>query len=130
MRSQIHFTGRREDISEVLRDLDIVVFASVCEDSLPFVILEAMAMQRIVISSKSGGVPEIIADGEDGLLYASGNVQELAEKILWVVNHFEEATALGVRARPKIKSYFREEINREAVSQLYDNLISGKKSIS
>lgn len=51
------------------------------------------------------GPEEVITDGENGLLVTDGDVNELAEKILWMINHREERLRMGVKAREMAKKY-------------------------
>ncbi len=125
----VFFTGRRDDIPEVLKDLDILVHASIWEDSLPTVILEAMAMEKIVIASRNGGVPEIIEDYENGILFTPGQTGDLSDKILWVIKNFEESRSFSVKARENIIKNFREKIKREKILRIYNavtEIISNK----
>ncbi len=75
--SRVRFVGRRDDIPDVLRALDILVNASSAE---PFgrSVLEAQATGLSVIGTRDGGIPEFVADGETGLLVEPGDVVGLA----------------------------------------------------
>lgn len=123
LNSRIIFTGERRNIPEILADLDIIVHASIIEDSLPTVILEAMAMQKIVIASNIGGVPEIIEDYKDGILFAPGNASDLANKIIWVLNHSKIANTIAENARHKIVNMFNTEIKKNKLSKVFSEII-------
>src|SRR5207253_1492438 len=74
------FTGQREDVSEILRDVDIVVHPSLTE-GLSNVILEGMAMGLPVVATRVGGNPELVEDGLTGLLVPVENATEIANAI-------------------------------------------------
>ena len=58
------------------------------------VLLEAMACKKPIIASNVGGIPEIIKDGYNGLLFESENVDDLAEKIRLVLSNKKYPTML------------------------------------
>lgn len=71
----------RQQVSQVLRDLDVIVVPSLWYENSPNVILEALAHVTPVIASNFGGMAELIHDGENGLLFAPGNARDLARQI-------------------------------------------------
>ncbi len=116
----VFFTGKRDDVPAVLKDLDVLVHASIWEDSLPTVILEAMAMGKIVIASRNGGVPEIIDDYVNGILFNPGDIEDLAGKIEWVIHNLGESKNFSIKARAKIIEKFSEATKRQRTLTLYD----------
>jgi glycosyltransferase involved in cell wall biosynthesis len=77
---RVVFAGRRNDVPDVMRALDVLVNASVHE---PFglTVLEAMACGTPVIGTRAGGVPEFVTDGESGLLVPPFDAAALARAI-------------------------------------------------
>ena len=74
---QCLFAGVRSDIPQVLNCLDVYVQSS-RREGLPMIVLEAMASKTAIISTKAGGVPNVIADGEQGRLVEIGDAGQLA----------------------------------------------------
>ncbi len=74
---RVHFLGERHDVPAILREADVFVLASEAE-GLGLVLLEAMAASLSVVATRAGGMPEIVADGETGLLVSAGAPSELA----------------------------------------------------
>jgi len=74
-----------EDIVQFYHNARMVVFATRCYEGFPTVLLEAMSYGLPVVCSRIGGLPEIVEDGVNGLLYEPGNVNELTNCIrtLW-----------------------------------------------
>lgn len=72
---------------------------------MPVSLLEAMNAGLLVISSNVGGVPYMIDDGRTGLLCESDNDCQLAEKILWAMNHPEESISTIHRAHNNLAQY-------------------------
>ncbi|MDQ6807443.1 MAG: glycosyltransferase family 4 protein [Actinomycetota bacterium] len=79
--SRVAFRGHRDDIVEELRSMDILVHASTNPEPFGMVIVEGMSASLPVVASRSGGPEEIITHGIDGLLYAPGDVAELARAL-------------------------------------------------
>lgn len=90
--SRIVYEGEfdHRDIMSILRDMDILVVPSICEESHCLVIDEGRAAGIPVIASAIGAVPERITDGKNGFLVEPGNVQSLAEKIQWLIDNYND----------------------------------------
>lgn len=84
MNGTVHFLGARNNIPEIMKDLDVFVMASRNE---PFgmVTVEAMAAGTPVVGSDSGGTAEIIIDGETGLLFPAEDAEMLAQAVIKVL---------------------------------------------
>lgn len=76
--SRIRIAGRVDDLGAYLRAVDAVVVPSVAFESLPLVVLEAMACGKAVIASRLAGIPEAVQDGVTGRLFAPGDTVALA----------------------------------------------------
>jgi glycosyltransferase involved in cell wall biosynthesis len=77
----IEFTGWRDDIRDVLSELDLLVVPSAAVEATTRVILEAFSAEVPVVAFRSGGIPEIIEDGVTGVLSAP-TARDLASKLL------------------------------------------------
>ena len=78
---QVDFLGWRDDVYSVLTGLDLLVVPSVREPATTRVILEAYSARVPVVAFPSGGIPEIVADGETGFLASPSTPEALAAKI-------------------------------------------------
>jgi glycosyltransferase involved in cell wall biosynthesis len=76
--SRVTVAGRVEDLGPYLHAVDAVVVPSVAFESLPLVVLEAMACGKAVIASRLAGIPEAVDDGVTGRLFAPGDAPALA----------------------------------------------------
>jgi len=79
--ARVHFLGKQEQVSELLALADLMLMPSELE-SFGLAALEAMACKVPSIATRVGGVPELIEDGETGLLYEVGNVESMAQGAL------------------------------------------------
>jgi glycosyltransferase involved in cell wall biosynthesis len=77
----VAFPGFREDARDVMAASDVVCLPSTAGEGLPMALLEAMARRRPVVATRLAGVPEVVLDGETGLLAEPGDVGELAERL-------------------------------------------------
>jgi glycosyltransferase involved in cell wall biosynthesis len=77
----VEFLGWRDDVSAVLSTLDLLVVPSAPGEATTRVILEAFAAGVPVVASNSGGIPEIVSDGETGFLTPPCNPAQLAARI-------------------------------------------------
>ncbi len=71
--SRVTIAGRVEDLGPYLHAVDAVVVPSIAFESLPLVVLEAMACAKAVIGSRIAGIPEVVQDGVSGALFEPGD---------------------------------------------------------
>jgi glycosyltransferase involved in cell wall biosynthesis len=121
----IEFLGWQDDISHVLAQLDLIVVPSAPVDSAPRVIFEAFAAGVPVIAFPSGGIPEIINDGENGFLAADMTVQALAERIRSILK-MDSASLQAVvdRARKGWQQEYTLEIYQQRVQKLLSHAVT------
>jgi len=83
LENRVEFLGFKTgaDLEILIRDAKAIIIPSVWYENMPLNMLEAMAKQKIVIASNIGGMPEIINDGQNGLLFEPNNSVALAAKI-------------------------------------------------
>ena len=101
----VRFLGERRDIPAVLASLDISVLASLSE-SLPNAILEAMAAGLPVVSTRVGGSPEVVRQGETGFLVDSGNDAQLVEALGTLLRDESLRKRFGASGREAARAQF------------------------
>ncbi len=116
--SRVSFPGASLDVAGVLRTVDIFVFASIGE-GLPNVILEAFATGRPVVATNVGGVPEIVHDGETGLLVPPRNPEALALALEHLMQNASLRKTLSGNASRLIREKFSIPIMRDSYQKLY-----------
>ncbi len=107
----VEFLGWREDVREVLRDLDVLVVPSIVPEATTRVVLEAYAAGVPVIASPVGGIPEVVEDGVTGYLADARRSQELAVRIRAVLD--ARPNALVERAHRRWRERFTLRRYRE-----------------
>lgn len=99
------FTGFRTDIPQLLAACDLFVLPSAIE-GLPLALLEAMAARKPAVAAISGGTPEVITDGETGLLVPPGDVRALVGALNALVADASWRQCLAERGQQHVRAHF------------------------
>ena len=102
---RIHFLGKQERVNELLPLADLMLMPSQLE-SFGLAALEAMACKVPAIATRVGGVPELIDDGETGLLYAVGDVEGMVAGALGLLTDHSRLEAMRGNARKTAQKRF------------------------
>ena len=103
------------------KSVDVCVFPSRYE-SFGIVLLEAMACGKPVVASNVGGIPFVVEDGKTGLLFESGNVEDLAEKVIFLLQNEELRKKMGEAGRERARG-FTWERSAEMTMDVYKEVI-------
>ena len=120
--SQVRFLGWRHDLDRIYSDLDLVVLTSANEGS-PVSLIEAMAAGRAVISTRVGGVADMVEDRVAGLLVPPGEPPLLAEAIHTLLADAPRRTAMGNAGRRRVYPAFSAQRLVHDIDQLYTRLL-------
>lgn len=122
---RVIFAGYRRDVLRLYAAMDVFVLGT---DAEPCgrVIFEAMAMAKPVVGTNNGGTPEIVVDGETGLLYGYGDAQGLADKIACLFNAPTLIRKMGHAGRKRIEEKFTIDKYVKKTQREYLRLIEGK----
>ena len=125
LRESVLFTGFQMDVSEIIATFDVAVLPSFFE-GMGRVILEAMAMERPVVASRVGGIPDLIEQDLNGLLVRPGDVKELADALEKLLNDKRLARKMGREGRKRIKEQFSAHAMVQSIEKVYRELLSRK----
>jgi glycosyltransferase involved in cell wall biosynthesis len=103
LESRVTLVGGATDVRPHLRRARVFALAST-SDAAPNAVLEAMAMAVPVVATRVGGVPELVAHGETGLLVEPGDAPALAEALVALLTDPQRARAMGAAARERMTS--------------------------
>lgn len=120
LRSRVSFSGRLGE-SETLAEIahaDILVLPSFME-GLPIVLMEAMALGTAVIASRVAGIPELIEDGESGLLFTPSKWDELASCMRRLINDERLRKKLAAAGRERVTAEFDSGKSAKLLLQLF-----------
>lgn len=119
--------GRAEkDMISVYKDASILAMSSYYE-GLPMVLLEAQAIGLPIVSFDCKcGPKDVIEDGVDGFLVKEGNIEELAQKLLVLMQDANLRNQMGSAAYARSERYSEERVMKQW-TELFDEVVEGKK---
>jgi glycosyltransferase involved in cell wall biosynthesis len=127
LQEAVRFLGFVSPVQAALESAAIVVVPSLGE-GFGMVALEAMERARAVIASDVGGLPEIVVDGETGLVVPAGDAEALAEAIVALAGDLERAAEMGRLGRERALRAFRQEQCTDRVEALYLRALASASS--
>lgn len=118
----VRFTGylSGQTLHDAIAGARSVILPSECYENAPLSILEAFAHGKPVIGARIGGIPEMIEDGINGLLFESGNIQELRAKLLLMAGmNDQRIMEMGKAAREKVEKEYSPAAHYERLMEVY-----------
>jgi glycosyltransferase involved in cell wall biosynthesis len=121
---KIEYLGIIDESSKIklCQKASIIILPSFGE-GLPVVILEALSCETPVIATPVGGVPEVIRDGENGILVPLNNPPKLAKAIQYLLDNKDTRIRLGREGRKSIEVNFSLDVVVNKLCQIYRNLL-------
>ena len=119
------FTGFLEDVPRIIATFDVAVLPSYFE-GMGRVLLEAMAMEKPVVGTKVGGIPDLIEQGLNGYLVNPGNERELASAVLKILNDKALAAKMGESGRKKMTDRFSADTMVRSIEKVYSEVLERK----
>jgi N-acetyl-alpha-D-glucosaminyl L-malate synthase BshA len=123
---RIHFLGKQERVNELLPLADILLMPSELE-SFGLAALEAMACKVPSIATWVGGVPELIDDGETGLLFPVGDVEAMALGALSLLNDPARMNEMKDAARREAQKRFCASLVVPRYVRYYEQVLEDRK---
>ena len=102
---RVAFLGEVGDVPGLLAEAGLFALSSLTE-GIPVTVLEAMARGLPVVATRVGGVPEVVVEGETGLLVAPGDPAALAEALARLLRDPDGARAMGLAGRRRAERHF------------------------
>lgn len=125
LKAPVEFLGfkDKQELYNLIMAARAIVMPSVWGENMPLSLLEAMGLSKVVIASKTGGLPEMIIDKETGLLFQPGNVNDLVLKI----KELDKIDIPTLAAKAKLKvSRFNPDNHLKEISSLYQEILNKK----
>lgn len=107
--------GLKEEIRESL----VVILPSEWYENNPRIVLEAFALGKPVIGARIGGIPELVRDGETGLTFEPGKVEDLKDKIEYSIRNAEKISKMGRNAREFVEKELNPEKHYKQLMEIY-----------
>lgn len=115
----VMFLGARQDVPECLAAFDLFAFPSLNE-GMGRALIEAMAVGLPAVAARVGGIPDVVADGETGLLVPARDAAALADALLKLLRDPARRQAYGQAARRSMDERFDVKAMVRAIDRLYD----------
>ncbi len=122
---EIIFTGYRSDVNGILRDVNVAVQAPILENLGGTI--EALMMERPLVATRVGGIPDSVRDGETGILVEPANSEDLARGILAMLRNPREAERMARNGRSLMLERFSLSRTVTDLHELYQRELSRKR---
>ncbi|HQY21499.1 MAG TPA: glycosyltransferase, partial [Ignavibacteria bacterium] len=119
LEKSVFLKGYTKDVLSVLRTFDLFVLTSRYE-GIPYVILEAMSMNIPIVTTDVGGISEVIKNKINGLLAENGNVSDISEKIIYIMENDELRIQFIDKARKDFEEKFLIENTVSQIEKIYE----------
>ena len=120
--NSVRMIGFRNDIPEILAELDLFMITSKTE-GLGTSIIDAFAAGVPVLATRAGGIPELVEDEKTGLLSEVGDAKALAKKLVKLKSDVELRDRLRTAASEKVKQFTKSQTAKDTFS-VYQELLS------
>ena len=127
LEKHVILTGFRTDVLSVLKGFDVFVMSSVTE-GLGTSLLDAMAAARPVVATTAGGIPEVVVDGETGLLVPPRDARRLAEAIIALLGNPAECERMGRAGLARVQERFSAARMVAGTLAVYERLLAERRS--
>jgi glycosyltransferase involved in cell wall biosynthesis len=114
--------GFRQDGRRLMGAMDVFLMTSEFE-GLPIALLEAMSLGKPVVSTRVGGIPEVLEDGVTGFLSPVGAVDELADRVMRLLDDDVLQARFGRAAETKIETTYHVKRRVAAIEHLYHEVL-------
>jgi len=121
----VHWTGFTDKVFAEFSYMHAFALPSLFGEGMPMVVLEAMAAGLPVISTRVEGIPEVVREGQDGLLADAGNADQFAAALLKLVSGEVDADAMGDCARLRQREHFSDMAMASGVAAVYREVLAG-----
>lgn len=124
LNDKVVFTGFRKDIPSLMKSMDVIVHSSITPEPFGMVIIEGMAMRKPVVAMKAGGPLDIVQHNETGFLVTQGNIKEMAEKIIELLENEPIARRMGEKGRDRVFQIFCNERYARQIEDVYGRMLN------
>ena len=119
LEQRVRLLGERTDVSDLLQIADVFLLTSKSE-GIPLTILEAFASNVPVVATNVGGIPEVVFNGENGLLAESGDWEQIAAHLNVLLCDPPWATMIARNARVRFEEEFTERKMLAEYQRIYE----------
>jgi len=125
---RVYFAGFQQSVYPLLAAMDVYVHPALME-GFGIAVLEAMAMRKPVVATTTGGLPEIVQDGQTGVLVPPGEPDALARAIVGLLQDSTRRVAMGRAGRNRVETLFTVEAMMDRLIAAYGMLLGKETSL-
>ncbi len=120
--NNVEFLGHKvgEELYNEVKKSMFVVLPSEWYENNPRSVIEAFALGKPVVAARIGGIPELVVDNYTGLTFKPGDVEDIAEKILYLLKNYDKITEFGRNARKFVEENHNPEKYYQKLISLYN----------
>ena len=122
---RVHFAGFQEAVHSILRTCDLYVHPALLE-GFGIAVVEAMAMGKAVVATTTGGLPEVVVDGETGLLVPPGDDRRLSAAIVSLLRDRMRRDQMGKQGQVRAKEEFTLEASVKKMERFYAHAVASR----
>jgi glycosyltransferase involved in cell wall biosynthesis len=126
LRPAVLMTGHREDIERILPLCTVCVLPSDKNEGVPQAVLQQLACERAVVGAAAGDIPEVVRDGQTGLLVTAGQAAPLAQAVARLLDDADLRLALGRQGRRFVIDNYSRQIMLSRTEEVYELALSGR----
>jgi glycosyltransferase involved in cell wall biosynthesis len=127
LEGHVHFAGFQDPVYPALAAMDLYVHPAIME-GFGIALLEAMAMAKPVVATRTGGIPDIVVPGETGMLVTPGDSEALASAIDALLDDKSRWAALGQAGRKRVERLFTVDAMISKLVACYEAVIRDRGS--
>ena len=127
LEKHVILAGFRADVLSLHKAFDVFVMSSVNE-GLGTSLLDAMACGKPVVATRAGGIPEIVLDGETGLLVPPRDHAAMADALVRFLGDGALRASMGAAGLARVRQYFTAEVMVANTAREYERLLAGRRA--
>ncbi len=129
LHGRVTLAGFQADMIDWLSAMDLVVQPSVAYESFGMSLAEALTLGRPVVAARTGGMPEVVVEGQTGLIVPPGDAAALAEALRTLLHSPERRAAFGAQGAADARARFSPEVFRRHVTQAYGAVLRQNRKV-
>jgi len=121
---RIEFLGelKGKELKKIISQSYAVVVPSRWPENFPYTVLESFTLAKPVIAARIGGLPEMVEDKKNGLLFKANDQKDLINKIDWAVKNQTRMKEMGKNSQVKVEKQYNAENHYQKLIQIYERI--------
>ncbi|HEX2055365.1 MAG TPA: glycosyltransferase family 4 protein [Nitrospiraceae bacterium] len=119
---QVLLLGFRDDLLDVFRSLDVFAIPTIEGDTIPQVLMQALAVGLPVVSTTTGSIPDVLRDGESGFIVPPRNAEALAQRIEDLLKDAALRAQMGTRGRAMVVASYSIDRMVDELERVYERV--------